>query len=420
MSDIHTLLDEVFRQSSGQVIAVLTRVFGIENLALAEDVMQDTLVKALQQWPATGVPSNPTGWILQVAKHGALDVLRRETIFRGKQQQIAAELESRMEAALQRHNRAATSEFEDEQLALMFTCCHPAFTRDAQTALILKTLCGFNTTEIARAYLTQESAIAQRIVRSKRKIREQKIRFELPGEPELAERLETVLEVIYLIFNEGYGASDGDFLIRQDLCEEALRLASMLIRSRPGDSPAAHALFSLLLFQASRLKARTDADGNLLLLAEQDRSRWDRQMIDLGLRHLDLSATGDHISEYHPQAAIASAHAVATSHESTNWRFILDQYDQLLELNPSPIWKLNRAVALAEVAGVEAALEELERLAGFTTLQSYHLYHATRAEMLQRAGRTSEAVESYGRAIDLATTKPELRFLQRKVAALCP
>ena len=409
--EVSSLVEQLFREHSGRIVAVLTRLFGFENLALAEDVMQETLMKALQQWPETGVPSNPPGWMMRVAKNAALDVLRRETVFREKERFIAAEIEAR----LGKTEDPLTRDFQDEQLTLMFTCCHPAFTREGQTALILKTLCGFTIGEIARAYLSQETAIAQRIVRSRKRIREQNIEFELPSGSELTERIETVLEVIYLMFNEGYSASEGDTLIRRDLCEEAVRLCNLLVRSETGNVPEAHALLALMLFQTSRFNTRLDADGNLLPLGEQDRSQWDKALIDRGMRHLEMSASGKNLSEYHLQAAIASAHAVAHSHEQTDWRFILHQYDSLIDLNPSPVWKLNRAVAIAEVQGPEAALIELDRLSVFSALRGYYLYHATRGEMLVRLKRHHEAQVSYRIALDLAGTQPEQEFLRLKL-----
>lgn len=409
--EISGLVEQLFREQSGRIVAVLTRLFGFQNLALAEDVLQETLIKALQQWPESGVPANPAGWMMRVARNAALDVLRRETVFREKERFIAAEIEAR----LGQSEDPLTRDFQDEQLTLMFTCCHPAFTRQAQTALILKTLCGFSTAEIARAYLTQETAIAQRIVRCRKRIREQNIEFELPSGSELSERIETVLEVIYLMFNEGYSASEGDLLIRNDLCEEAVRLCMLLVRSAAGNVPEAHALLALMLFQASRLNTRLDGAGNLLQLPEQDRSQWDKDLIDRGMRHLELSEHGTKLSEYHLQAAIASAHAVAHSHEQTDWRFILHQYNILIELNPSPVLKLNRAVAIAEVHGPDAALVELDRLSVFSTLQSYYLYHAARGEMFARLKRGDEARESYRMALELAGTSPEQKFLRAKL-----
>ena len=412
---VNLLVDHLFRHKAGQIIAVLTRIFGMENLALAEDVVQETFIKALQQWPHSGVPSNPGGWILQVARNQALDVLRRDSTFRDKQQQVAAALEEQMGRAAQSEADPLTQEFEDDQLVLMLTCCHPSFTREAQTALILKTLCAFSTAEIARAYLTQESTIAQRLVRAKRRIGEQNIRFELPDGVALAERIQTLLEVLYLMFNEGYGATEGDLLIRRDLCEEAIRLTTLLARSRPGNLPEAHALLSLMFLQASRFAARLDTEGDLVPLAEQDRSLWDRGNIRLGLQHLELSAGGNRLTEYHLQAAIAAHHATAPSHAETNCKAILEDYNELLELNPSPLWKLNRAVAVAEVDGADAALAELDRLAGFTALQSYYLYHATRGEMYSRLNRRSEAAACYRKALTLVGTAPERRFLERKL-----
>lgn len=282
---IHDLVDHLFRQKSGQITAILVKIFGIDHLDLAEDVVQDALIKAIQQWPFSGVPKNPGGWLMQAAKYRALDILRRETTFRQKQPQLIQQITDHMDTQGQ-------PQFEDEQLTLMFTCCHPKLNFETQTVLILKTLCGFSVNEIARAFLTQPATIAQRLVRAKRKIKEEKIKFEIPENQELRLRLHTILNVLYLFFNEGYGATEGEDLVRQDLCEEAIRLAFLVVENPAGDLPETHALLALMLFHAARLETRTDSDGNLILLAEQDRTQWDRKLIQRGFYHLDRAASG--------------------------------------------------------------------------------------------------------------------------------
>lgn len=405
---IHDLVDHLFRQKSGQITAILVKIFGIDHLDLAEDVVQDALIKAIQQWPFSGVPKNPGGWLMQAAKYRALDILRRETTFRQKEPQLIQQISDHMDTQGQ-------PQFEDEQLTLMFTCCHPQLNFETQTVLILKTLCGFSVNEIARAFLTQPATIAQRLVRAKRKIKEEKIKFEIPENQELRLRLHTILNVLYLFFNEGYGATEGEDLVRQDLCEEAIRLAFLVVENPAGDLPETHALLALMLFHAARLETRTDSDGNLILLAEQDRTQWDRKLIQRGFYHLDRAASGKEMTEYHVQATIASYHAAADSHETTNWKRILEFYDILISLNRSPVFMLNRAVALAMIDGPEAGLKELDELRELPSMQNYYLLPATYAEFHRRLGNQKEAEMFYRQTLDLVRTKPERRFILKRI-----
>ncbi len=412
-SFIHDLIDHLFRQKSGQITAILVKIFGIDHLDLVEDVVQDALIKAIQQWPFSGVPRNPGGWLMQAAKYRALDILRRETTFREKQPQLIQQITQHMDKDTQ-----SEPAFEDEQLTLMFTCCHPHLNLETQTALILKTLCGFSVNEIARAFLTQPATIAQRLVRAKRKIKEEKIRFEIPENHELRLRLHTVLNVLYLFFNEGYGATEGEDLVRQDLCEEAIRLAFLVAEHPASNLPETHALLALMLFHAARLETRTDSDGNLILLAEQDRTQWDRKLIQRGFYHLDRAASGKEMTEYHVQAIIASIHAAAESYENTNWKRILEFYDILISLNRSPVLILNRAVAVAMTNGSEAGLKELDELSKLPSLQNYYLLPATYAEFHRRLGNQQEAVKFYHQTLDLVRTKPERQFVLRRISEL--
>jgi RNA polymerase sigma-70 factor (ECF subfamily) len=407
------LVDHLFRHQAGQVVATLTRIFGPQQLDLAEDVVQETLLKALRQWPYRGIPNNPGAWIMRVARNQALDILRRERALRGKQEQVAAL------AALADPTASPEildCELRDDMLRMMFTCCHPAIGREARVALTLKTLGGFGVPELARAFLTHEATIAQRLVRAKRTIRAQRIPFEVPDAAELPARLDSVLEVLYLLFNEGYSAHAGENLVRHDLCAEAIRLTSLLADHPAGDQPAVHALLALMLLQAARLPGRTDAAGDLLLLEEQDRALWDRALIGCGLRELERSASGDQLTEYHLQAGIAACHAVAPSYAATDWPRILADYDELAALSASAVVLLNRAVALAMVAGPRAGLDALRRVAELPGMASYHLLYATRAELLRRTGDDTSALESYHLALNYVTTQPERRFLLRKIA----
>lgn len=415
-ADVPKLVDHLFRHKSGEVVSTLTRVFGPEHLDLAEDVVQETLLKALQQWPFRGVPENPGGWILQTARNHALDILRRQGRFRNKAQQLAERI--RVEADHETGEAVfLESEVRDDQLRMMFTCCHPALSREARVALTLKILGGFSVPEITRAFLAEEATIAQRLVRAKRKIREARIPFEVPAGEALVPRLDSVLEVLYLLFNEGYSAHEGEALVRHELCAEAVRLTGLLVEHPAGDQPKVHALLALMLLQASRLPARTDAEGNLLLLSEQDRSLWDRTAIQRGMAHLRRAAAGTELSTYHLEAGIAAAHAMAPTYESTDWRRILSYYDDLYALNPSPVVALNRAVALSMVRGPEAGIEAVEGLRGSPAMRGYYLLPATLAEFHSRLGQPREAARYYEEALRQVRTEPERRFLLRKLAA---
>ena len=411
--EVPQLVDHLFRHQSGQVVATLTRILGPQHLQLAEDAVQEALIRALRQWAYRGVPDNPAGWIMRVARNQAIDVLRRESNLRSKQADIAL-----LQEALPDDPQQATGMLDDEllddQLRLMFTCCHPAISPDAQVAVTLKTLAGFGVREIAKAFLTSEPTIAQRIVRAKRVIREQQIPYEVPEGVELILRLRSVLNVLYLLFNEGYTAHQGEDLVRHDLCAEAIRLTSILASRPVGDLPKVHALLALMLLQASRLPARMDGAGDLLLLEQQDRSLWDQRLIAAGLRSLGRSAAGNEVSEYHIQAAIACEHAVALDYASTNWPRILQHYTDLVALSGSPVAMLNRAVAQAMVDGPEAGLREIDQLRERHGMQQYYLLHATVAALQDRAGLATEACLTYERALSLTANDSERRFLQRK------
>jgi len=413
--EVTLLVDHLFRHKTAQVISTLTRIFGIEHLDLAEDVVQETLLKALRQWPFSGVPKNPGGWILHSAKNLAIDILRRQALFRDKADQIAFQLEQEMRSSADAQDDFGGEELKSDQLRMMFTCCHPALSQEVKVALTLKTLCGLSTEEIAKAFLTQESAIAQRLVRAKRKIRDEKIPFEMPPTAELPERLNPILQVLYLLFNEGYNSHGGENLIRDELCAEAIRLAMLLAEHPVGDVPIVHALLALMLLQASRLPARINAHGRLLLLAEQDRSLWDRDLISRGLYHLERSGAGNELTIYHLQAGIAAFHATAASYESTDWKNILSFYDTLSALDSSPVVALNRAVALAMIDGPNAGIAALNEIKDDSSLRSYYLLHATFGEFHKQIGDLLTAGDYYKNALTLTGTEPERRFLLDKI-----
>lgn len=397
------------------MVAGLTRAFGPRHLALAEEVVQEALLQALRLWPFQGVPDQPVAWLYRVARNRALDRLRRDTRFREKEDAVRHALEAPVGVEEMAGFRG---EITDDQLRLVFLCCHPSLPRDSRVALTLKTAAGFSAREIARAFLVKEATVAQRLVRAQRSIRERRLPFELPPSEELVERLDAVLEVVYLIFNEGYSAHAGGDLVRTDLCREALTLAAELTRLPVGDRPDAHALVALLCFQASRLPARVDSERNLVRLEDQDRALWDQGLIGRGFAHLERAAAGTTISAFHIEAMIASHHAAAKGDASTDWVALLELYDQLLELNPSPVVALNRAVALARVSGAEAGLAALEEISDHKALSNYYLLPATRAELWARTGSRSEALSGYQEALACPCSEPERRFLERRLEEL--
>jgi len=412
---VQSLVDNLFRHKSGELVSMLTRLFGVERLELAEDVVQEALITALQQWPYRGVPENPGGWLVTVARNRALDILRRERVLDGKLRK-AADTPSVPQADA--GERSLDGPFGDDQLTMIFLCCHPVLSREARIALTLKTVGGFGVSEIARAFLVSPETIAQRLVRAKRRLRAEQIRFELPAAEEFTDRLESVLRVLYLLFNEGYTVSEGKNLIREDLCGEAVRLCSLLAGHRVGDLPQCHALLSLMLFQASRFETRTDADGNLLAMAEQNRSLWNAALIQEGLAHLSRAGSGPVLSEYHLLAGISACHAVAPSYARTDWRRILFYYDTLVDLYPSPVAALNRAVAVAMIDGPRAGIRELDRISASPGLRGYHLLPATYGELYERAGNRDRALASYREALGLMKNETERRFVARKLLLL--
>jgi RNA polymerase sigma-70 factor (ECF subfamily) len=406
-------VDLVFRRRHGELVAALTRIFGLAHLDLAEDVVHDAFVTALKRWPYTGVPDDPGAWILAVARNRALDVLRR----RGRWRDRAPEVERSILASDYGRARAYfAEEVEDDQLQLMFACCHPTLSRDAQVALTLKTVGGFGTDEIARAFLSRRATIAQRIVRAKRALRDRDATLEVPVGDALASRRTAVLEALYLMFNEGYAALEGDRLVRADLCAEALRLTELLASHALLGGPSVHALAALFGFLIARESARVDEDGELVPLERQDRARWDRRSLARALRHLRQAGRGDALTPFHLQAEIASCHSLAPSWEATDWQRILDCYDALIDLDPSPIVALNRIVARAEVAGAEAALRELATFANAPELADYEARWAIEGDLLARLGRRDAAARAFSRAADCCRSGPVRRHLLRRAA----
>lgn len=412
-TDLHPLLDGLYRRDAGRIVATLTRAFGAAHLELAEDVVQEAMMQALQDWPARGVPDDPAGWLYRVARNLAIDRLRRDT--RGQELLRAQALALVAEARHAEHTPigADPSGVVDDQLRMLFACCHPSLSREQQVALALRTLCGFSVPEIARAFLAQEATINKRLYRAREAFRALG-RIALPDADGLLERLDHVLAAIYLLFNEGYASTEHTDPIREDLIEEALRLCDMLVRHPRTDQPSVRALLALMLFHAARSEART-TDGGIVLLAEQDRSRWDRRLIHLADHHLATAAQGTVLSTYHVEAMIASVHAHAPAIDATDWPRIVALYDTLMLLAPSPVVALNRVIAVGQVEGPLAAHAALEALP-----QAEHLpyYHAAKATFLSALGRTEEARAAYDRAIANTRSPAEAELLRRKRAGV--
>jgi len=397
------------------MVATLTRIFGIEHLALAEDVVQEALARALRTWPYYGVPQNPAAWIMRTSRNLALDVVRRDKVFRDKQADMVRVMDQPEPAP----DAAVFTEREiaDDRLGLMFVCCHPLIPVEAQAALALKTLCGFSVPEISRAFLTTDAAIAKRLTRAKQKIREARIPFEIPAGKELARRLDGVLQTLYLLFNEGYKASSGEKLVREDMCQEAIRLTSLLAEHPASDQPKTHALLALMLLNAARLPARSDGEGNLLRLQEQDRTRWAQPVIARGMFHLARSAAGEALSRYHLEAGIAACHCAARDYESTDWQRILALYERLMEFDDSPVVALNRAVAVGNVHGPAAGIAAVEAIPHRAQLEAYYLLHAVLGEFEARRANFSAAAAYFRRSRELTDLKSEKTFLSKRIRA---
>jgi RNA polymerase sigma-70 factor (ECF subfamily) len=410
VKDVREVVDAVYRSESRQVLATLIRLLG--DFETAEEALHDAFTVAVEQWARDGVPANPRAWLVSTGRFKAIDGMRRRARFDASLMELAKQLEQSTSDAEEWNEESV----EDDRLRLIFTCCHPALAPEAQVAMTLREVCGLMTEEIARAFLTKPATVAQRIVRAKAKIRDARIPYQVPSEADLADRLDAVLRVVYLVFNEGYSASSGGSLMRHDLSAEAIRLGRLLIELLP--EPEAMGLLALMLLHDSRRAARTSPTGDLILLENQDRALWNRDQITEGVSLVARALSSGQVGPYTIQAAIASAHAQAPSAPTTDWAQIVALYDLLLQAHPSPVVELNRAVAVAMSDGPLAGLNLINGIFARGELENYHLAHAARAELCRRLGQSAEARASYERALGLTQQEPEQRFLKRRLSEL--
>jgi RNA polymerase sigma factor (sigma-70 family) len=411
------LSEHLFRHQAGRMVATLTRIFGTHNLALAEDVVQDAFCRACEVWKIRGVPENPSAWLMATAKNRAIDALRRERTARTFEPELSRLIESEWTLAPGVKELFSEEAVKDDLLRMMFSCCHPRLSEEAQVALMLNILCGFSIDEVAGAFVSTRSAMEKRISRAKKILASSKKLFDLAAGAEFSSRLPAVQRALYLLFNEGYHGSSAERAVRADLCREAMRLTAILLQHPLGATPATHALAALMHLDAARLPARTDSAGNLSSLFDQDRSQWDSQLIAEGQRFLDLSATGPDLSQYHVEAAIAWVHASAATAEETNWGQIVSFYDMLMAIRSSPVVALNRAIAIGLHQGPERGLEEILAIEDRERLAMYPFYFAALGEFEFRKGRYELAREHFSKALDLARNPMERTFLEGRVRA---
>jgi RNA polymerase sigma-70 factor (ECF subfamily) len=411
-------IERIFRQESGRILATLIRLLG--SFDLAEEVMQEAFITALEQWPREGVPANPRAWLVSTAQHKGVDLLRRSTVFDSKREELKKIAELQQELAEfndDMHLHSNDDHFGDDRLRLIFTCCHPALALEAQVALTLRTLCGLTTEEIARGFLVPTSTMAQRLVRAKQKIRDACIPYQVPPEPEIAARLEAVLLVVYLVFNEGYSATSGDTPIRRELCLEAIRLGRIICQLLPRQTEA-RALLALMLLHDSRRATRTDENGDPILLEDQNRELWNHEQIAEGLRLVESALSGGPPGPYALQAAIAAIHARARVAAETDWPQIVGLYEILMRVQPSPVVELNHAAAVAMAEGPAAGLPLLDKLGARQELSEYYLLPAARGDLLRRLSRWDEAADAYRRALNLAGSEAAKRFLTQRLSEM--
>lgn len=411
------LVDHLFRHEAGKMIAVLTRIFGLHNLTLVEDTVQDTFLQALQSWKYQQIPDNPSGWLMQVARNKTIDLIRRQQKLSGISDELAGLLQSGTEQAVSQF--FLDTEIADSQLRMIFACCHPSLNPEDQVALTLKIISGFGVQEIAKALESNESAIQKRIYRAKVYIKKEAIRLEIPVGLSLQNRLDSVYTVLYLLFNEGYNSTKSDELIRYDLCAEAMRLCKILSEHQVGGAPSTFALLSLMCFQASRFDSRLGEDDSIILLQQQDRRKWDHDLIRMGYHYLNRSSVGDQLSIYHIESAIAAEHCLAPDFESTNWKSMLRLYDYLMEYKPIPIVQLNRAIILGQLQTLPAAIHSIHQIPGIDDLvKNHYIYGAVLGDLYARSGNSAEAKRFLEKAYALTPSLAEKKLLRAKINAL--
>lgn len=415
-SEISQLVDHLFRHESGRLVAVLTRIFGIENLELAQDVVQDALVEAIHHWQYKGIPDNPSAWLFRVAKNKAVNQINRDRKKIPYSSDAILYLQSKWTAGPALEHYFSEEEIQDDVLRMIFACCHPAISPDSQIALALRTLCGFSIPEIARAFLTSEENIAKRLVRARKSIRDGKVTFDIPAGVELEKRLDAVLATAYLLFNEGYSASNGNDLIRYELCEEAIRLVQIIACSKTVIlKDDVYGLLALMYLNASRFKARLDEKGNILTMAQQDRSKWDAGLRDKGLACLNQAGQDNKIGFYHLLAGISACHSTAPDYKATDWQSILYLYDCLVNIDSSPLILLNRTIAVCSVRGPETAIEEIQRIENIPSLRNYHLLYSTKAEFYIQSKQYSKAAVCLETSIRLTSVPAEKEMLRNRL-----
>jgi len=411
------LSEHIFRHEAGRMIATLTRIFGVHNLTLAEDVVQDAFCRALEIWKFRGVPEKPSAWLMTTAKNRALDVLRRERTARTFAPELTRQLESEWTLAPTVEEEFGPAAVKDDELRMMFSCCSPRVPEEAQIALILHILCGFSVDEIASAFVSGHAAIEKRITRAKKVLASSRRLFDISGSVDFARRLPAVQRALYLLFNEGYHGASPEEAVRVELCQEAMRLASMLLKNTLAATPSTYALAALMSLNAARLPARLDLSGNLTALADQDRSQFDQAMAEEGLRLLERSATGLELTDYHVEAAIAWVHTSARRTEDTDWGIIISLYDKLMAIRPSPIVALNRAIAIGQREGSQRGLDEIHRMQDSERLANYPFYHAALGELEIGSGHLEQAREHFGVALKLARNPMERNFFEHRMGA---
>ncbi len=416
---IESTVDHLFRHQSGKMVAVLTRIFGTHNLELAEDVVQETLIAALEQWKIKGIPNDPESWLFIVAKNKALNLIKKQRgqiLFGDNETTLLLRSGYTIETTF---NQLANEELiKDDQLRMMFACCHPGISEENQVTLILKTLCGFSTAEISKAFLTTEDTISKRLYRSKEFFRENKIQFIIPSIDDIKNRTGAVLNAIYLVFNEGYNSTHSEDLIRKDLIEEAVTLCKLLTENNHTNLPEVNALLALMCFHASRSDSRLSSEGEIILLPKQDRDKWNKALIEEGIKYFDRSASGEAISSYHLEAAIAFEHCTAENFEKTNWKIILQYYEMLCQILPGPITELNKVIATLQVHGANKALKELNSIKEKNKLESYYLYYSLLGEIHLKLNDGELAKKEFETALHLTLSEPEKRMIMNKIKNL--